>query len=45
MLCIIRCSFLYYEEPLVGNQGVIVKPRYFYSRRCNIFDIFVEALS
>ena len=30
--------------PLVGNQGIIVNPRYFYSRRCNIFDIFVEQI-
>ena len=29
------------KKPLLGNQSVIVKPRYFYSRRCNIFDIFV----
>jgi hypothetical protein len=28
------------KEPLVGNQGIIVNPHYFYSRRCNIFDIF-----
>ena len=31
-------------EPLVGNQGIIVNPRYFYSRRHNIFDIFVEQI-
>ena len=31
---------------LVRNQSVIVKPRYFYSWRCHIFDIdiFVEAI-
>ena len=31
-------------EPLLGNHSVIVKPRYFYSRRCYIFDIFVEPI-
>jgi hypothetical protein len=39
---------VYYQfdmEPLVGNQGVIVKQRYFYSRSGHIFDIFVQALS
>jgi hypothetical protein len=31
-------------KPLVGNQGVIVNVHHFYSRRCNIFEIFVEQL-
>jgi hypothetical protein len=31
-------------ESLVGNQGIIVSPRYFYSRRCNIIDIFVKQI-
>jgi len=31
-------------QPVVGNQGIIVNPHYFYSRRCNIFDIFVEQI-
>ncbi len=31
--------------PRKPDQSVIVKPRYFYSsRRCNIFDIFVEPI-
>jgi hypothetical protein len=34
-----------YKEPLLGNQSVIVKPRYFYTRRCNIFDIFVKPIT
>ena len=32
-------------EPLVGNQGIIVNARHFYSRCCDIYSIFVEALS
>ena len=31
-------------KPLVQNQSVIVNAHHVYSRRCNIFDIFVEQL-
>ena len=30
--------------PLVGNQGVIVNARHFYSSECTLFDIFVKPL-
>jgi hypothetical protein len=33
------------KPTVLGNQGIIiVKPCYFYSRRCNIFDIFVNPI-
>jgi hypothetical protein len=31
------------KEPLVGNQGFIIKPRYFTVGGQVVFDIFVEA--